>query len=401
MVAALASGRSVSILRAYFGDEYDELRALARRADKARPVRGPRVYLLPGIMGSTLGYRDRAQERSIWLDPHAIASGELLQLALPSSATLRPLGVMLPGYLQLQLRLRSAGFDAVLHPFDWRKSVMLSAKQLQKRIATERKKSVALIGHSMGGLVARAALALDDRRRIDKVVQLGAPNLGSFAPIQALRAVYASVRKIAALDPRHSAEQLSRHIFRSLPGLYDLLPGDFWNLERWPEDLLVPDAMLFDQARRTRKRLASARPGCYHIVGVGRETVIAAVKRRGGFEYTLTKNGDGTVPRELAEWPGAQSFFVSELHGCLTKNAQIASAIVDLLRTGGTKRLPTAWRDADNRVVQRVLDTALRRELRAKVRWDKLPVEERRNLLSPVISAEFRTLSRTARSKST
>jgi len=53
--SALLTGQHADLLKRYFGErEYAELQALARDAN-ARSVRGgPRVLILPGIMGSTL-----------------------------------------------------------------------------------------------------------------------------------------------------------------------------------------------------------------------------------------------------------------------------------------------------------------------------------------------------------
>src|SRR5712671_6214989 len=368
VVALLANGEQAALLRAYFGDvDYLDLRKLARRAIKARKGRKPRVYLLPGIMGSSLGYRGKSDVHEIWLNPEAVAAGELLSLALPDARPVQPLNVLLPGYLQLYLALIIAGFDVVFHPFDWRKSVVASGQQLLQRITRERKQSVAIVAHSMGGLVARAALATDRRRRIGKIVQLGTPNFGSFALVQALRAVYASVRKVVSLDSRHSPEQVARHVFRSLPGIYEMLPiaahardADLFDLQSWPDDLLGPDATMLAHARRVRDRLANGRAGCFHIVGSNRETITAVIKKRGGFEYGFTLNGDGTVPRSLAEWPGAQHYFAEELHGNLTKNPLIAAAIIDLLRKGRTAKLPGEKRAVENKIVRLVSDAQLR-----------------------------------------
>src|SRR5215831_11333190 len=151
IIAALTSGDCAAVLRGYFGaPEYEELRVLARRAHKARVARAPRVYLLPGIMGSMLGIRRGSQVHTIWLNPDAIESGELFSLALPDEQPIRPIGVMLAGYLKLKLMLTIAGFDVVFHPFDWRKSVIASGRDLVQRIVREKHKSVAIVGHSMG-----------------------------------------------------------------------------------------------------------------------------------------------------------------------------------------------------------------------------------------------------------
>src|SRR5690242_650333 len=99
IIASLVAGKNATVLRAYFGPAlYVELRALARRAEKARS-NGTRVYLLPGIMGSSLGIRDRNGTHAIWFNPDAITAGDLLALALPERRTVHPLEVLLPGYL--------------------------------------------------------------------------------------------------------------------------------------------------------------------------------------------------------------------------------------------------------------------------------------------------------------
>jgi len=65
LLAALASGRQASSLRVYFGSAaYDELAPLARAAAAVTPA-GPRVLILPGIMGSRLG----GPGGLVWIDP--------------------------------------------------------------------------------------------------------------------------------------------------------------------------------------------------------------------------------------------------------------------------------------------------------------------------------------------
>src|SRR5262247_843278 len=71
---ALLTGESRGLLEDYFGPEnYEELRDLSRDA-ATRSVRGgPRVLILPGIMGSTLGKKLlNAVEDVLWIDPAEI-----------------------------------------------------------------------------------------------------------------------------------------------------------------------------------------------------------------------------------------------------------------------------------------------------------------------------------------
>jgi pimeloyl-ACP methyl ester carboxylesterase len=284
VVAWLRSGENAATLSANFGEaEYLELRRLARAVGARRTRGGPRVLILPGIMGSKIGTPGRVTDDVLWLDPVQVIAGKLTDLALPQGSKLQPLGVMLFGYLKLKLCLQLAGFDASFHPFDWRLGLDTLGKQLGDRIASERATSVRLVAHSMGGLVARAALNGPSSKRIVQLIQLGTPNYGSFAPVQALRATYPTVRKIAALDWHHTAEQLAEQVFRTLPGLYQMLPApdrhpavDFFDPRSWPADAMAPDAALLKEARRVREGLAPADERCCLIVGVNQETVTGA-----------------------------------------------------------------------------------------------------------------------------
>src|SRR5262249_13330330 len=86
---ALLTGESRGLLEDYFGPEnYEELRDLSRDA-ATRSVRGgPRVLILPGIMGSTLGKKLlNAVEDVLWIDPAEIALGHLTSLKLDSASS--------------------------------------------------------------------------------------------------------------------------------------------------------------------------------------------------------------------------------------------------------------------------------------------------------------------------
>jgi pimeloyl-ACP methyl ester carboxylesterase len=397
VIAWLESGEHAAALSANFGDsEYRELRGLAQAVAARRVRGGPRVLILPGIMGSKIGKPGRVSDDVLWLDPFEVIAGKLAELALPRGRKLRPLGVMLFTYLKLKLSLQLAGFDASFHPFDWRLGLDHLGKELGARIAGERATSVRLVAHSMGGLVARAALNGPHGKRIVQLIQLGTPNYGSFAPVQALRATYPTVRKIAALDLHHTAEQLAEQVFRTLPGLYQMLPAperhpalDFFDPRSWPDDDMRPDAGLLEEARRVRDGLAAADERCCLIMGVGQETVVGARRVKDSFEYTLSRDGDGTVPRALAEWPKARTWFAEETHGGLTNSTLVGTAVVDLLKKNDTKRLPSTVARKRGAAVGKVRDSVLRQRVLRKVRWTDLSMESRRRFLEPVLSPEF------------
>jgi pimeloyl-ACP methyl ester carboxylesterase len=301
--------------------------------------------------------------------------------------------------MTLSLALRAAGFTPRMHAYDWRQSVVRSGRQLADRIAHDASTQVAIVAHSMGGLVARAALPHAPRKKVRTVIQLGAPNGGSFAPVQAFRAVYPTVRKLATLDRNHSAEDLARIVFSTLPGLYQLLPQcpdetfDYFDIRAWPEDALAPRIELLREANQTRQDFAGADGRCFVIAGVGQPTVMHALKTT-EFEYVVGSDGDGTVPLALAQWPGADTLYVQEGHGGLTKNTIVCAAIIDLLARGHTDRLPRSW-STDDAVIKHVKESELRRELLGKVCWKDLPLADRRRILEPTISDEFRRLAQT------
>ena len=172
---ALQTGEYAGVLEDYFGsEEYAELRQLAREAAAQPARRGPKVLILPGIMGSTIGRRRTAFFDDVyWFDPIDIAAGRLTRLALPGGATLEALGVILFAYLKLKLRLRIGGYDADFYPFDWRRSIADLGKELAGVLDSSGGDNVSIVAHSMGGLVARWALSSGARCR--RLIMLGTP----------------------------------------------------------------------------------------------------------------------------------------------------------------------------------------------------------------------------------
>jgi pimeloyl-ACP methyl ester carboxylesterase len=388
----LASGARRRELSDYFGPaEYRSLATLARRARTVRvSASAPRVFIVPGIMGSQLGLERAAPLPNdiVWLDPLDIQRGRLMALRVPAAAPIVPLGVVLFSYLRLKLHLRTAGFAVEFHDYDWRLSIVHSGRALAERLGALRPAPVAIVAHSMGGLVSRAALALGDTRHIERVVLLGTPNCGSFAALQALRGTYAVVRKVARLVQQISAESLAAEVFNTFPSLYELLPwgscgvdgADLFDARSWPAAGPRPRAALLEAARAMQAQLAPPDERFAVIAGVGAETVTAVRRRGEEFLYTLTRGGDGTVPLESALLPGVRSAYARAAHSDLTRNAVVAAAVVDLLRSGSTRRLPSRWANAARASAQ-MSDAELRCTHVEKVDWVALSPKERRLFL--------------------
>jgi pimeloyl-ACP methyl ester carboxylesterase len=386
----LATGEHRRELIAYFGArEHTELARLARKAAGTPTKPDTRVLVVPGIMGSQLGMRRPAPlpDDVLWVDPIDIELGRLTSLRLPGTAPVISLGAVLYSYRRVKLHLRAAGFSAAFFDYDWRLGVDELGRALAERVLAEAAGSVMIVGHSMGGLVTRAALSLPGMEKVRRVVLMGTPNFGSFAPVQALRGTYAVVRKIARLVRNSSAETMATEVFTTFPSLYQMLPSadrnggpDLFDASEWPEADPRPNTKLLAKAKPVRDSLAPPDERFATIVGVGHETVTAVARRNGEFEYTITRRGDGTVPSVSAELPGALTHYARTAHSDLTRDPCVAAAVVDLLRSGRTLRLPTRWASR-TRAEAFVRDSQLRRTHVEKVDWAGMEPEQRRMFL--------------------
>ena len=397
---ALARGHHIESLREYFGaPAYAELSILAAEARRHRKTRGPRILILPGIMGSKLGGRLQRASTVLWIDPLQIAAGRLTALALPSGRPLKPMGVLLFSYAKLKLKLQIAGCEVSLYSYDWR----LGLDELGARLARTIEKdgrSVILVAHSMGGLITRAAARILPKRLLRKIIMLGTPNLGSFAPVQALRGTYPFVRKMSTLDRKHSAEYLTQHVFCTFPGLYHMLPPpqrlagmDLFDARCWPSDGPIPDSQLLGQVAAVRAGLAPVDSRMVHIIGVNQETVVGLRRTAAGFEYDMDRNGDGTVPLALARLPKLKCYFVDESHADLANNPRVIQAVIDIVRRGRTAQLPDRWR-AKAGMVRRIDDAQLRLEGAEKIDWRRLTPGQREAVFAKLDSGRLLPVAR-------
>jgi pimeloyl-ACP methyl ester carboxylesterase len=413
---ALARCEHGASLREYFGTQaHEELSGLAATARLAAAAgrrgrlkarnRGsarhgsPRsaVLIVPGMMGSRLceisgrGAAKRpARTNALWMDPLRIAAGDLGRLSLTrkSSHSIRPAGALLPAYAKLKLMLSIEGFEARYFAYDWRLGIDRIGAALASKIRAGGK-PVSLIAHSMGGLVARIAAKELPKRLIKRLVLLGTPNQGAFAPVLALRGTYPFVLRLSRLDLEHSPEDLASAVFCTFPGLCQLLPAapmapqiDLLDPRSWPDSGPKPDAALLGRVAEARARMAAPDERMAHIVGVNRETVVSVCRTPAGFEYCSSRNGDGTVPVSLAMLPALETYFADEGHGELANNPSVIAAIVALLRGEGGGGLPQRFTPSTEPLT-RFDDAQLRCSAEvAKIDWRRLDSAQREAVLA-------------------
>jgi pimeloyl-ACP methyl ester carboxylesterase len=385
----LATGQRRRELRAYLGDtEYDRLHPQAVAAVQAKRDPQRVVFVLPGIMGSQLSLpRQRPDpDNLLWLDPTDFQAGHLMLLAW-SSLPVRSCGPVLYGYLPLKFALEAAGFTVRCFDYDWRRDMAELGIEFARRIAIEPAREIHVVGHSMGGLVARAALRTDAGQRVKRLVTLGTPHGGSYAPLQALRGVYPLVRRLAQLDPGHSAEALARDVFATFHSLYQMLPRDdganLLDARNWPSIGPQPNATLLD--RVPMLDLGGADPRIGAIAGYGFETPVHVARVGDDFYYRYGPAGDGTVPTARATLPGTEAWYCRVAHNELSRDPRVQSAVLQILEDGkpALEGAPPTLIDHPRSIP----DSELRKLFDQKIDWSALDPDARRHFLDSLNEA--------------
>ncbi len=374
------------------------------------------VVVLPGIMGSELFTAGTASTAGlpVWLSPAAMLAGRMAQLNPNLDNSLSAPSLMPVAYERL-LAAAQQRYRVVPWPYDWRASVLETALRLradlQALAAQYPGTPVHLLAHSMGGLVARAALfgpaaadpaaapsaaptadptadptaqALwaDLKRRGSRLLMLGTPNLGSYAPVQLLVQQHALSHLLATMARKISPEDLARWggqfsgLMQMLPRQADPVYGDLFEINTWhalrADDSLAQlpaletlrQARLFRAWRDQQFEALKDEPQALYVAGSGAtpcalckpgQTGFAvgeggAMPVAAGVRFASTPEGDGVVPWSSRLRP-ERTWYADCEHGDLADNTDAFGAYFELLDVGRTKALPQTapWRRNDSR----------------------------------------------------
>jgi hypothetical protein len=291
------------------------------------------------------------------------------------------------GYLPLKLRLAAAGYTVRCFDYDWRRDIAESGAVLARRLATEPARDLSVIGHSMGGLIARIALRSTTGPRIQRLITLGTPHGGSYAPVQAVRGVYPLVRRLAQIDNVHSAEALARDVFSSFHSLYQMLPLDgaldLIDSRNWPSTGPQPNATLLD--RVTMLQLGGPDARISAIAGFGYETAVNVTRLQDDFYYRFDFTGDGTVPTTRATLDGCEAWYCQVPHNELTRSPVVHEAVLQLLADAAPQLAGAPPALLNN--PRGASDSELRRQLCNKIDWSQLDALQRRQFLDSLNSS--------------
>ncbi|MDO9092269.1 MAG: CHAT domain-containing protein [Rubrivivax sp.] len=376
------------------GKDSSGLRAARRSSDDGRPASDkPAVFVLPGILGSHL----KAGDKRIWLSLRLV--GGLKKLAYQPDGVdgVTPDGPIGLIYDDLIEHLQQS--HAVLpFAFDWRRPIEEEANRLADAVERELDarsgsgQPVRIIAHSMGGVLTRTMQIVRPKtferlmkREGARLLMLGTPNGGSWAPMQCLSGDDTFGNALASfgspLRNRHA-----RQLMAQMPGFIQL-QADLLDVklgldreETWADlarrDLLavqeanwwhrsageagdaayewgVPPQQVLNQARALREKLDAQldpqRGGVLRahasnillVVGKAKFTPDGYEWGSEGFVYlNATDGGDGRVPLAKALLPGVRTWTVDSEHGSLPDVGKAFEAYVELLSQGDTQKLP-------------------------------------------------------------
>ncbi|MHC8350851.1 CHAT domain-containing protein [Pseudomonas sp. RT4P38] len=344
----------------------------------------PAVFVLPGILGSNL----KVGDRRIWLGPWLINGLDELSYKEEGHDDVEPDGAVGLVYDKL-IDYLEATHEVIEFAYDWRLPMEREAQRLGDAVEnaldarSKTRQPVRILAHSMGGLLARTMLLVCprvwERMMADpqaRLLMLGTPNGGSWAPMQVLSGDDSFGNSLAFAGAPFSPQN-SRALMATLPGFIqlqanlldpvlnladptvwaDLAERDrqwlkehsLWHKLRIQRDYYdwgVPSAEVLKAATGLRKALDAQDLSPWQgklsmVVGEAEFTPDGyAVSAEKGFNYLdAVGGGDGRVTLRSALLPGVQTYRLGCAHGDLPKQNAAFPAFLSLLQTGRTTEL--------------------------------------------------------------
>jgi len=352
----------------------------------------PAVFVLPGILGSNLKQGLPPRDNRIWLGARLLGGFDRLAYQPGGAdhvADDGPIGLV---YDKL-LNYLEATHEVIPFGYDWRRPLEEEALRLAGRMrqALDARqasgKPVRVLAHSMGGLLARTVqlVAPDVWTRLmahadARLLMLGTPNGGSWAPMQVLSGDDTFGNALTAIGSPFAGRK-ARQLMARMPGFLQLQAGlldarlglsqeatwqqlaqedlrreqerNWW--QRYAGDIAtaayqwgVPTQAVLDQACALRTKLDAQLAGALKtsadkmrlVVGHAKSTPDGFEMGSEGLMYLdLQDGGDGRVPLASALVTGVATWTLDCEHGSLPSAKGAFDAFADLLVRGTTTRL--------------------------------------------------------------
>jgi pimeloyl-ACP methyl ester carboxylesterase len=332
------------------------------------------IVFVPGICGSVLKHgNETIWPGSPWNvafgsypEPHVdllATSDQIKATDVLRSVPLKVLGVTLHhfnGYQHAFDALEGMGFQEtggtlIPFPYDWRQDMRRSAQALKDRLGQDdlAGRTIAIVAHSMGGLVARymlEKLGAPGSVRIELCALVAVPHLGAPVVLQNILGLRPEIflssrqcREVLRNSAYPSAYQLLPRL--GVPALMEVAAGigfdvrDPYNRDVGQRLGLVNGSV--DAARELGADLDYMAPGfkppCRYVAIAGNSqktttaNYIEASSARAVEEITA---GDGTVPLWSAAPPGLPVRYVAATHAGMFSDSDTRAMLQAVLRPG-------------------------------------------------------------------
>lgn len=320
------------------------------------------VIIVPGLLASKINRPALVGWlATIWLSPPNLLAGffDWLALPLPDQPGLPPsYAITLPGtpigalYGPLSAYLTLRGWPVLTTRADWRRPLSYDGELLLAQVRTQGLIGpVGLVCHSRGGLLARYVAnrlaALGELNKLECVVTLGTPHVGSMNAVLFLSGQGSLLDRLANLGTNIRGVRVQtlafsriREVLRSWPSVYELLPDPDRSTLPAPERAAVYQSATYtgqpsvpyqphlDSAVQTWRALPDF-PAGVRVLRVGGEFVdtiqgFSAPPAPGYLPpFTWSGDGDGTVPTTSSFWPGDQGVLVPCAHDALPLDGRV------------------------------------------------------------------------------
>ena len=312
------------------------------------PEKKGTLFLLPGMMGSQLC---APGERPLWLNPVTIGEQGLRGLKLDQRLEAKAL---LPGVYDRLIEHLGGVYEVVPFPYDWRRSIKDAARKLAERVRKELDGTphpVRFLGHSAGGLVVRAMMAMEPDlwRRVSerggRLLMLGTPNRGSYWVARLLAGEARLIHELAMLELEGEGQDLPA-LFCTFPGMLELLPERLLQPEGWSrwKSAQPPAPTALEEARQVREELDRSlekvdRSSMVLVAGVAALTPSDLREDRAPHVFVAGAAGDGRVTHQQAKLDKVRTWSVSASHGSLADYPASFPGLLELLERGETRQL--------------------------------------------------------------
>lgn len=251
-------------------------------------------------------------------------------------------------YNALRAHLQSQNFPVFTFPYDWRRDISEISNDLFSFIQTLRGEGysrIALVAHSMGGLVVEQVLANHGNEigsSLQTIITMGTPFRGSvqtylyfqgWGPPLIPDVVSATDLQRIGSNWNSSYELLPRDDFASVDGAIQKINAVYSGTQ---VGAVLPrqDALIAAYTQWLTK--LPQIPNAYAIIGTGQQTPVAVTVSTAEYcRRAVLGDGDGTVPLKSAQgssWiDSSRTWYVSATHSEIPDNAQVITAVTQLL----------------------------------------------------------------------